>query len=433
MARLQVEVEGQRISVDVDDVLAWRELAPSDPVEARRLAAEVAADYVVHNPRPTPDAQGGVNVPARQRMAMLRLLAAGPATKAELLATMRQAAGYVGGDDWRNRMDELRGRGQRGGGHTPLPIETGPDGAAETYRLTERFPALSPDATEALGVAKGTMSALGGVGARARAALDGMLPDVAPSPVEASRVDYPSDRVLGAFDAALRNATPVRMHYRRAQHGPKWYDAVVPRHYLTGDTAVGAYVVELDPTTGQRRRGFQIPLDRLVDVVPVDVVVADGALDDPEVPLVLQVTDALLGVLRQRRLFDIDTRAAREVEVADGTVWEVEGRINPEIGWEALRPLLTFTGSVRIVEPAWLGHALAVRCVEGLLTQLTQPERGDQPSYPRRDLADAGERLEGLGTDLVGVFQTAHQLLVPPEPPRTGGKAAKVAPPGWPR
>lgn len=433
MARLQVEVAGATVSVEPEDVLAWREVQPRDPEEARRIARESAAAYVVDNPRPDPDAQGAVNVPARQRMALLRRLAAGPATKRELLEAMRDAAGYVGGDDWRNRMDELRGHGKRGGGHTPLPIEHDVHSSlTETYRLTEAFPALSPDAAEALGVAKGALAALGGVGVRARAALEGMLPDVAESPIDSDRVDYPSEAVLGAFDAAMRSSRPVRMHYRRAQHGPKWYDAVVPRYYLTGDTAIGAYVVELDPATGRRRRGIQIPLDRLLAVEPApDVEVADGALVDPEERLTLQVTDALLAVLTQRRLFGIDATAAREVDVDGEQLWEVEGTFNPDQGWETLRPLLAFTGSVRIAEPAWLGHALAVRCLEGLLTQLTHPARDDQPSYPRPDLADAAERLEGLGDDLIGVFETARSQLVPPAPPREPGKAAKVVPTGW--
>lgn len=184
MARLRIEVDGTARSLDRDDVLAWAGLGPdaADDPAATRDAAEA---YVRANPRPAPDAQGGVNVPARQRMALLRRLAAGPATRAELLATMRAAAGYVGGDDWRNRLDELRGRGKRGGGHVPLPITV--DADTDVHRLTEPFPALADVDRRTAGRVKALVADAGDEAARVL--LDALLPGI-----EAVRPDVAEDQ-----------------------------------------------------------------------------------------------------------------------------------------------------------------------------------------------------------------------------------------------
>lgn len=171
MGRLRVEVDGTNRSVERDDVVAWAGLgddAADRPEELHRAADA----YVRAHPRPRPDAQGAANVPARQRMAILRRLAAGPATRLELLATMRGVAGYVGGDDWRNRLDELRGSGKRGGGHEPLPIAADDD--VGTYRLTEPFPALSATDRETLGRLKASLADAGDE--TAREVLEALLP-----------------------------------------------------------------------------------------------------------------------------------------------------------------------------------------------------------------------------------------------------------------
>lgn len=174
MGRVRVTVEGRPYSLEGDDVIGWLDVAEDRPVE---LTDEILTAYVIANPRPAPDAQGAVNVPARQRMAMLRRLAAGPASRRGLLAAMRGAAGYVGGDDWRNRMDELRGAGQRGGGHTPLPIAHDP--ATDRYLLTETFPALGPSERDALGRLKAVLHDLDdGELALGRMVLNALLPDV---------------------------------------------------------------------------------------------------------------------------------------------------------------------------------------------------------------------------------------------------------------
>lgn len=171
MARLRVEIAGSEHSLDRDDVLAWAGRTDVDVADDLDALAEA---YVGANPRPRPDAQGGVNVPARQRVALLRRLAAGPATRRDLLAAMRAAAGYVGGDDWRNRLDELRGRGKRGGGHAPLPIAH--DAEADVYRLTEPFPAISAEDRATAGRLKALVADAGDDAARAL--LDALLPGV---------------------------------------------------------------------------------------------------------------------------------------------------------------------------------------------------------------------------------------------------------------
>lgn len=183
MVRVRVEVDGEALSVEGEDVLGWLGEHPDDDRAAAALAREHAADYVRDNPRPEPDAQGAVNVPARQRMALLRRLAAGPATRTELLAVMRGAAGYVGAHDWRNRYDELRGHGKRGGGHTPLPIAH--DAQADTYRLTAPFPAIGREAREALGLVAAIAAR---VVPEASAVLDGLVPGL-PAPPHAEVAD----------------------------------------------------------------------------------------------------------------------------------------------------------------------------------------------------------------------------------------------------
>lgn len=169
--RIRVEVDGAGVSIEGEDVLAWLGERPDDDRAAAALAREHGADYIRDNPRPEPDAQGAVNVPARQRMALLRRLAAGPATRIELLAAMRDASGYVGGHDWRNRYDELRGHGKRGGGHTPLPLAHDVD--TDVYRLTAPFPVVRSDVRDRLGLVKAVAAAIDPEAARL---LEGLLP-----------------------------------------------------------------------------------------------------------------------------------------------------------------------------------------------------------------------------------------------------------------
>lgn len=195
--RVAAEIDGQQVWVEGEDVLGWRGLDPADPDARAASARTYAAAYVRAHPRPERDAQGAVNVPARQRMALLRRLAAGPASRAELLAAMRAGAGYVGASDWRNRMDELRGHGRRGGGHTPLPITH--DEASDTYGMTASLPALSASQRDALALVKALLAAQGESLAAGRRALDDLLPDVEPAPPERLRAVLPPDRSREQF------------------------------------------------------------------------------------------------------------------------------------------------------------------------------------------------------------------------------------------
>jgi hypothetical protein len=426
--RVEAEVGGETVVVEGEDVLGWRGLTRAE--DRTGLARDLAAAYVAANPRPDKDAQGSANVPARQRLALLRRLAAGPATRHELLAAMRVAAGWVGASDWRNRLDELRGHGKRGGGHLPLPLEHDED--SDTYRLTAPFAAFSDEQRLDLALALGALDSLGGMAVGARTTLQGIAPDVGASPVEGGRVRYPADAVLDRFQQAMRRRTVVEVEYTRQGGIHRTYPRVLPLRYLAGDTAVRAYVAELD-ADGRRIRGIQLALDRLVAVRDVPgCTPAPGADVDPTSPLVLWVTEPVLTLLRSRELFSLDVDGAEEVAVDDGTttMWEVRGSFATELNWEVLRTLLAFTGSVRVVEPAWLAVAFVQRCVEGLLAQLSQPADADRPSYPDPALDLADQRVERVSEELPGPLESALELLLPapPEPPAPG-RAAKVAPP----
>ncbi|MFP5310135.1 MAG: hypothetical protein ACLGIR_11235 [Actinomycetes bacterium] len=425
--KVQVRVEGRTLSVEGEDVLRWKGLVAADDRVA--LAREHALAYVDAHPRPEKDAQGSANIPARQRLALLRRLAAGPADRHELLEAMRDAAGWVGASDWRNRTDELRGHGKRGGGHTPLPLEEDEDG---TLRLTEAFPAFSDEQRLDLSLALGALDHFGGAAAGARTTIQGIAPDVAPTSVEAGTVRYPSDTVLDRFQAAMRHGTVVRLEYRTQGQVLKVYERVLPLRYLSGDTAVRAYVAELRPD-GTRLRGIQLALDRFVKVEDVPgCTPAPDAKDEPRSELVLWVTRRVLELLRSRELFELDVAGATEVAVDEGdaTMWEVHGSFATELNWEVLRVLLSFTGSVRVVEPAWLGAAFVRRCVEGLLAQLSLPADTDAASYPDPRLPEAEERVEQVGRELPGPLESALELLLPPAPaPPAPGRAAKVRPP----
>ncbi len=426
--RIHVETDGGRVTVEGDDVLAWRGLEPEDAGSARALAEEHASTYVAAHPRPELDAQGAANIPARQRMALLRRLAAGPATRAELLATMR-SVGFVGGDDWRNRMDELRGRGKRGGGHTPLPLLH--DEEDETYRLTESFAALTPHDREDLAQAKGVLDAAGGLAERGRVLLDALLPDVGSSALARDRADLPSTDVLRRFDTAMRQGRAVRLAYRsRDNQPPATFEAIVPRAYVAGATSVRAYVIRLRPD-GTRDVGRQLAIDRLVDVqIRRDIEPAADVFADPSQRITLWVTPAARAALERRSLFELDLNDAGPVDPAFGDLVELTGTFNPELGAEVLRALLTWASAVRVIEPAWLAAGLAVRLAEGLVVQASRPDTDDRPFQPHPGDADSDDRVRSLEEHL-GVLTELVAKLQPPAPRRELGGTEPVAPTSW--
>lgn len=438
MARIRVEVDGETHSVERADVLAW---AGVDPERGRAgaVAESHATSYVRANPRPEPDAQGGVNVPARQRRALLRRLAAGPATKGELLSAMRDAAGYVGGDDWRNRMDELRGRGKRGGGHPALPIVR--ERETDTYRLAESFPVLSEADRLELGRVKAVLRSAGTPVGRGRVLLDGLLPDVPVSPLGDAAVAYPSGDVLARLDEAIHGRHPVRIRWRgaggqgppdpdetdpdetggdqtgdgRGGDGPgdgseRVHGPVVPLGYLPGGAAVRVHVAALDGD-GRRVGGFDLPLDRVVEVERYEGPAAPTEVGTgPTTRLTLWVTPPLHDVLVRRSVLDLD--GGRTAAPGAPDLLEVEGAFPTELSWEVLRLLLRWSGSVRVLTPQWLATAYAQRCLDGLVSQLRRPglrppgSPGPDPEMP----GDRMERLRELSDDLA----EALEGLVPP-------------------
>lgn len=391
MVRIKVQVDTDTYSVDRDDVLAWAGRDP-DPGRATEEARAHAAAYVRANPRPERDAQGAVNTPARQRRALLRRLAAGPATRTELLAVMRRAAGYVGGDDWRNRMDELRGRGRRGGGHPELAMVH--DEPTDTYRLTESFPHLSEADRAELGRVKGLLRERGRLG-RGRVLLDGILPDVPASPLEDGVAAYPSQAALGRLDRALYERCPVELRYRPEEGGAEVHETVLPLAYLPGGTVAHVHVSRLDDA-GERVGGVVLPLDRVVEVGRCTAAPAPGG-GGPTTRLVLWVTEQLWDLLRTRPLLDLDPQPSHAPVPG---LLEVRGTFDRELSWELLRVLLRWAGSVRVVAPDWLAAAYTRRCLEGLVAQLRGPP-GPRP---------AGDPLGGLADDLEAALEALGPL-----------------------
>lgn len=207
---VRVEIEDRTFRLEGDDVAVWAAAHTGvDAVDEAELELHASA-YVTSNPRPEPDAQGGRNVASRQRMALLRRLAAGPATRRELLAAMRGAAGYVGADDWRNRMDELRGHGKRGGGHVPLPIVH--DADTGTYRLSESFPTLGRSQRDLIGALKARLADGDDDLSPTRRLLDDLFPDIPAAVVTAG-----AGGVEGDYGSSSRSSPWSAAHSSRSQ------------------------------------------------------------------------------------------------------------------------------------------------------------------------------------------------------------------------
>src|SRR5687767_774921 len=94
------------IVLDGRDVAAW---AGRQWTGAAGSDWEVVGEqYIAAHPRAARPSDA-------QRLALLRRLATGPATKTELLATLR-TTGYVGAADLENRLRELKAGDSRAGG-----------------------------------------------------------------------------------------------------------------------------------------------------------------------------------------------------------------------------------------------------------------------------------------------------------------------------
>lgn len=375
--KVKTDVDGRTISVEGEDVLAWVG-DPTAPDTSDGDAARARAEaYIRANPRPDPDAQGGVNIPARQRMALLRRLAAGPATKTELLEAMRRAAGYVGGDDWRNRYDELRGHGKRGGGHLPLPIQH--DEASDTYRLIETFATLSDGQRRSLAHAKAALDERMG---QATVVLDGLLPDVTVVDEPAWQLDYASSDALATLDLALERAAAIELRHLDDRRGRRAALLGVPKAYVTTPGGLAVHLVEIDPA-GHRVAGAVVSIRDVRDVILHPEVEIDPlALEPVTTPLHLRAEADVATRL-------IEALAALGIDVArptggDGVV--LVGELDVDLARQALDALLLVGGGVTVRSPSWLAAGAGV-----IALRLWLAQAGTTPSIPA-GAAESGSR-----------------------------------------
>lgn len=358
--KVKVDVDGQTVSVEGEDVLAWHDDAPKPAAGDGEVARSWAAAYVRANPRPIPDAQGGVNIPARQRMALLRRLAAGPATKVELLEAMRSAAGYVGGDDWRNRYDELRGHGKRGGGHLPLPIEHDVD--ADTYRLVESFATLSESQRRWLAHAKAALDERLGA---ATTVLDGLLPDVGLTDDAETVLDYTSSDAAATLDAAMQRAGIIELRYVDGRTDRPGALLCIPGDYVTTPHGLAVRVIEVD-LAGRRTGGRVIPLRGVREVIlHPEVAPAPEALEARTTPLVLQTSTAGAAQLRDS-LHGLGISLDRQDD--DGTV-VLRGDLDVDVARDAVDVLLLSAEPVRVVHPRWLAIGISLSALRSWVAQ----------------------------------------------------------------
>ncbi|MBW3663804.1 MAG: hypothetical protein KY469_11955 [Actinobacteria bacterium] len=383
--KVKAEVDGRTISVEGEDVLAWDGHGATGNGADTEFARARAAAYVRANPRPDPDAQGGVNVPARQRMALLRRLAAGPASKLELLQAMRAAAGYVGGDDWRNRYDELRGHGKRGGGHLPLPIEH--DELSDTYRLVESFAALSEVQRRMLGHAK---AALDGLGA-ATIVLDGLLPDIAPPGRPAVDLDHVRGDVLTTLDAALDRNGVVELYHDDERRGTDAIVTGVPRAYVTAPHGLMLWIVHVDEK-GARVGGGTVPVRGIQRVVlHPEIRPRPEILRAPTVPLRIRVDRGAARLCDELEALGLDVEPGPVG--ASGQV-VLEGELNVDLAHEALDTLLVAEGPVTVLTPRWLAAGIGARSLRRFLAHVDP----DAPGLPAAAVDGVRALLAALET-----------------------------------
>jgi hypothetical protein len=357
--RIRVRTDEGEVTVDARDVAAWGGITAA-PVPGDEAWQERAARYVAAHPR----ADGSAGIAASQRLALLRRLAAGPATRIELLAAMR-TVGWVGGDDLDNRLRDLRAGDRRAG-----PAQRGlalkqTDGPV---RLTEPFPTLTDADTRALAFAKTMVGGLDGPLAQAAtAALEGLLPGLP---------EDRSARVPGAwgaragdyerFEAARAEGRGVHVRYFSANSGRINTYLLVPVEYVTLGSAVKAICVPVHPDGKPAGEAHQFAMDRLVSVeaLPDQPRTRRRELRVPRTELALEMTDGLYQVARQRNLFGLGERPAVQNEEDDS--WRVTGSFPTALAWDVMEQLCAWAGNVQAREPLWLVNAVLRRLRAGL-------------------------------------------------------------------
>lgn len=376
---LTVQVEGRSVVVDGRDVAQWEGRAWSGTVDA---AWRQAADrYVAEHPR-------AAGVAESQRLAIVRRLAAGPATRLELLALMRQA-GYVGATDLENRIRDLRAGDSRAGGRAGLKIVGGDD----RYWFTEALPLLDAPDRRALGFAKTMVARLDGpMAMRAASAMERLLPGVGETEGSTAGLRYPAKPAdFERFHEALEQRQPIRVRYFSLNHGREGTYDLVPVEYVTLGTTVKAICIEVT-STGETHRELQFALDRLSSVEQL----ADWPAPAPEQlvlhrsPIVLHVTDGLFRVMRDRDLFGIATDVDAVQDDEDES-WRVTGSFPVALAWDVMEQLCAWAGNAQVREPLWLVNAVVRRLTAGLRVmqeggafELVKPEP-DRPFATHRE------------------------------------------------
>ena len=380
---LRVAVSGAVHVVDGRDVSAWSGRAWTGKPDTQWLVD--AERYVTEHPRRgrTADAQ---------RMAILRLLAAGPASRADLLAGMR-TAGYVGADDLENRLRDLRAKDTRAAGRNGLALVS--DGGR--YWFSEPFALLDDPARRALGFARAMVDRLDGpMATRASTALERLLPGVTAGGHHGSPKYQATPADFERFHAALEERRPVRVRYFSLNSGREAAYDLIPVEYVAVGATVKAICVPVTQKGRVDPRDLQFALDRLRSVAELP----DWPSPPPEQlelkrsRIVLHVTDPLYQVMRDRNLFGI-AADAEPVQSDEDDSWRVTGSFPEALAWDAMEQLCAWAGNAQVWEPLWLVNAVVrrlaagQRVMEGAAFELVKPEVG-------RLFASHGEALSQM-------------------------------------
>jgi hypothetical protein len=352
---LAVTVGGRRLAVDARDVSAWSGRVWTGTPDAEwRVDAE---RYVADHPRSAGTAEA-------QRLAILRVLAAGPAQRGQLLAAMR-TAGYVGADDFENRLRDLKAGDTRAGGRSGLAVA----GDGQRWWLEEPFPLLDGPDRRALGFARAMIDRLDGpMSLRASAALERVLPGVAVSAEHDAPARYqapPAD--LERFHSAMEQRRPIRVRYFSLNSGREGTYDLVPVEYVTVGATVKAICVEVTPAGRKDDRDLQFALDRLRSVADLP----DWPTPEPDQlqlrrsRIMLHVTDPLYQVIRDRNLFGI-AADAHAVQDAEDDSWQVTGDFPEALAWDVMEQLCAWAGNAQVRQPYWLVNAVVRRLTAGL-------------------------------------------------------------------
>lgn len=359
--RIRVEIGGRTVAVDGRDVRAWAGLSAPPDADDPQWVRQAEA-YLEAHPRPAEDTQAGIA--AAQRLALLRRLAAGPATRGELLEAMR-GAGWVAGDDLENRLRDLRASDRRAG-NPRAGLQVCAQG--ERYWLAEPFPLLAEADRHALGFAKAMIDRLASpLAASASRALERLVPGLAAAPgARATAVWRAKERDYERFEAALREGRAVRVRYFSLNSGRERTYQLVPVEYVAVGANVKAVCVEVDEFGRRAGDDKQFALDRLlaVEELPGRPATPPEDLQLARSNIELVVTDGLYQVMRERNVFGIADERAVQSEYDDS--WRVAGSFPVALAWDVMEQLCAWSGSVQVHRPLWLVNAVVRRLRAGL-------------------------------------------------------------------